>query len=116
MLKGFGHGIAETASSAKDALGTVGESIGGAAGSVKEGAGRVIEGAGSGLSKVGSNVKKGFSSLAETASKGFESGRDAWSGTFEKHPLILCAAVVAAGAAAGFLLPRTKAEDRALGK
>jgi hypothetical protein len=63
----------------------------------------------SGISRVGSAVRRG-------AGTGFERGKQFAAGGWHNHPLFMCAAAFAAGAAAGFILPRTGQEDRLLGK
>jgi hypothetical protein len=109
VLGSVGEGLSGAASTTKEALGTAGETI-------KEGAARAWQGAETGIVKAGSTLKKGASAVGQGAERAFETSREAVSDTWEKHPLMVCAAVLAAGAAAGLFLPRTAAEDQTLGK
>jgi len=109
VLETVGEGIGGAAETTKEALGTAGETI-------KEGATKAWHGAERGLSKAGSALREGASAVGQSAERAFETSREAVGDTWEKHPLMVCAAVLAAGAAAGLLLPRTRAEDQTLGK
>jgi hypothetical protein len=93
----------------KDAIGSAGETI-------KDGAVRAWHGAETGLAKTGSAIKQGASAVGHGAERAFETSRETMADTWDKHPLMMCAAALAAGAAAGLLLPRTRAEDQTLGK
>jgi len=109
VLETVGGGISGAAGTTKDALGAAGSTI-------KEGATKAWHGAETGLTKAASALREGASAVGQTAERAFESSREAVSDTWENHPLMVCAAVLAAGAAAGLLLPRTRAEDQTLGK
>jgi hypothetical protein len=109
MLERAGTRFNAARESTKDALGSAGETI-------KEGATRAWQGAESGLAKAGSTIRDSAAAVSHGAERAFETGREAVADTWEKHPLMICAAALAAGAAAGLLLPRTRAEDQTLGK
>jgi hypothetical protein len=82
-------------------------------------AGRLRQGASS-LGRIGSKVGQAFRGSGEAIKRGAQSGFDrgrqgagqGWTG----HPLFLCGVAVVAGAAAGFLIPSTRQEDRLMGK
>lgn len=109
VMERVGERFSEARESAKDAIGSAGETI-------KEGAARAWHGAETGLAKTGSAIKQGASAVGHGAERAFETSREAVADTWDKHPLMVCAAALAAGAAAGLLLPRTRAEDQTLGK
>ncbi len=71
--------------------------VGAAAESVKGGAVTVADYAQSGAAKVG-----------QAAKKGFEKGRDVVATTWDEHPLTVGIALLAAGVAAGMMLPAPK--------
>lgn len=83
----LGETLTEYAGTARDALGGVAEYLGGSV----------------------SNVAEGGVNAGEYA-------RETIADTFERHPLAVCAAVLAAGVAAGMMLPSTGAENSLLGR
>ena len=97
-------------------LEAVSETLSNTAETVKDSASRLGEYAGESISNAGSALKNAGATVGEEIEHGYEATRDALSETWDRHPLMVCAAVLAAGAAAGFLMPRSHAEDQALGK
>jgi hypothetical protein len=82
-----------------------GEGGGGFAGRLRQGVsslGRVFGGS-------GDAIKRG-------AKSGFDRGRQGAEQGWTNHPLFMCAVALAAGTAAGFLLPSTRQEDRLMGE
>ena len=67
-------------------------------------------------SRLGRLGRSGLSAVRRGAGSGFERGRQFAAGGWHNHPLFMCAAAFAAGAAAGFILPKTRQEDRLMGK
>jgi hypothetical protein len=67
-------------------------------------------------SKVGSAFRGSGNAIRRGAESGFERGRQGAGEAWHSHPLFICGAALAAGAAAGFLLPSTRQEDRLIGK
>jgi len=61
------------------------------------------------LSRVGSVV-------GQAAHGGFQRGKEFSARSWQDHPLFICVAALAAGVAAGMLLPGSPAEDRTMGK
>lgn len=92
----------------KEAIGTVGHTIGDAVGtaasSVKEGA-----------STLGEYASHAASAVGETATSGIGAGKEAIGSLWERHPLAMSAAILASGIAAGMLLPPTKGENNLIG-
>jgi hypothetical protein len=98
---GVGHTIA-------DAAGTAGQAI---AGAVSTAAESIAEGA----SYVGEYVSDAASVVGETTSSGYEYGRETLGNMWDEHPLMMSAGILAAGIAAGMLLPGTLRERTLLG-
>jgi hypothetical protein len=67
-------------------------------------------------SKVGSAFRGSGNAIRRGARSGFERGRESAGEAWHNHPLVMCGAALVAGAAAGFLLPPTRQEDRLVGK
>lgn len=67
-------------------------------------------------SKVGSAFRGSGNAIRRGAQSGFERGRQNAGEAWHSHPLFMCGVALAAGAAAGFLLPSTRQEDRLIGK
>jgi hypothetical protein len=107
------EGVGEVLSTAGD---YVRESVGGVAENVREGAGRVGEYVQSGWSTAADAIREGTSAATERAQRGYEAGRETLAETWEEHPLAVGVAVMAAGVAAGLLLPRTRREDQLMGQ
>lgn len=114
------HGVAHTAN---DALAHLGE----AAHHVSESAGSALHGAVSAAGNVSGHAAHAASQLAHDASDIASTALDgAWSqarrvergfeSTLRDNPLAVGAAVLVAGAALGYALPRTKPEDALMGQ
>jgi hypothetical protein len=69
-----------------------------------------------GLAKAGTAVRQGATAVGQVATDGVARGRDVVARGWEEYPLAFCAAALAAGVAAGLLLPSTKVEDDLMGK
>ena len=67
-------------------------------------------------SKVGSAFRGSGNAIRRGARSGFVRGRQGAGEAWHNHPLFMCGAALVAGAAAGFLLPSTRQEDRLIGK
>jgi len=92
MLQRAGQSLADTASAAKRRASDVAESV-------TEGVSSAAEYAQEGISNVGQAV-------GERAKRGYEYGQEAVTQSWEKHPLAMGVATLAAGLTAGLLLPR----------
>lgn len=92
----------------KEAIGTVGHTIGDAVGtaasSVKEGA-----------STLGEYASHAASAVGETTTHGLGASKEAIGNLWESHPLAMSAAILSAGIAAGMLLPPTSRENNLMG-
>lgn len=94
---------------------TVKEGVTGAAETVRERAGRIGEVAQTGLSAVRETLRAGATAVGQGAKRTIESGRQAVAETWTNHPLSMGLATLAAGLAAGLLLPRTRREQEMMG-
>jgi hypothetical protein len=83
---------------------------------LRERAAAIGDHARSGLSGVRSIVRKGASHLGRAAQRGYSRGRESGLESWQRHPLMLCAAALAAGTTIGMMLPVTSPERRLLGK
>jgi hypothetical protein len=92
----------------KEAIGTVGHTIGDAVGtaasSVKEGA-----------STLGEYATHAASAVGESATSGIGAGKEAIGNLWERYPLAMSAAILSAGIAAGMMLPGSKREANLMG-
>jgi hypothetical protein len=102
------------------AAGQMSESIGEAAkagtDSVRQSAGELGEYFRTGASAASGALRGGASAIGERAKAGYEYSRETLAQTWERHPLSVGLAAVAAGVAAGLLLPGTRPEDKFMGK
>lgn len=106
-------GIAQTAresfsGTAQSTRQAVRDGVGSAAESVKSGASTVAEYAQSGASTVAEYAQSGAAKVGRVAKKGFVTSRDAVATTWDEHPLAAGLALLAAGVAAGMMLPAPK--------
>lgn len=69
-----------------------------------------------GVSRVGSALGGSGGAIRRGAQSGFQRGRQAADQNWHNHPLVMCGVALAVGAAAGFMLPRTRQEDRLMGE
>ena len=69
-----------------------------------------------GVSRVGSALGGSGGAIRRGAQSGFQRGRQAADQNWQSHPLVMCGVALAVGAAAGFMLPRTRQEDRLMGE
>jgi hypothetical protein len=88
------------------------EAAGNTAGAVRHAASSVREG----FSSIGEYTHEGVDALRRTARRNVESVGETVASVWESHPLVICAAILAAGAAAGMLLPSTQREERTMGR
>jgi len=98
MLGNLGESVSEYTSSAREALGPVRQSVSNQ------------------TSRIGEYLSNGASSVGQGVESAYEYGRDAIADTWERHPVMLCAGILAAGLAAGMLLPATRRENSLLGR
>jgi len=68
-----------------------------------------------GLQRAGSTIRNGATAVEHVAHEGYGRARDMLAPQWESHPLMICAAALAVGAAAGMLLPSTDLEDSLMG-
>jgi len=72
--------------------------------------------AGEVTSRAGSLIRSGASSLGDSAQRGFQRGRETAAEAIDAYPLLVAASALAAGAVIGGMLPRTRTEDRLVGR
>ena len=95
----------------------VGQSFGDSFTSARKSTRRNVRGAASSAAgSIGGAVKRGASAVGRGVSRGFTTSRDAVAHTIERHPLAACGALLAAGVAAGMMLPATRREGRLMGR
>jgi hypothetical protein len=68
------------------------------------------------VSRVGSALGSSGGAIRRGAQSGFQRGRQAADQNWQSRPLLMCGVALAIGAAAGFMLPRTRQENRLMGK
>jgi hypothetical protein len=103
----------------RELLGGVGESLSDYTSTAREALGEAAEYVGESLApatRIGEYVSNGASTLGQGVESAYEYGRDALAETWERHPVALCASILAAGLAAGFLLPSTRRENSLFGR
>jgi hypothetical protein len=105
----LGEGISSLGSLGRNGLSRVGSALRG-------GAEAVGDTARSGARAVGRGARGEARALGRSAQTGFDRGRDAAGRNWQDHPLLLCAAALAAGVAVGLMLPPTDAEDNLMGE
>jgi len=112
--------LSDAAGTARDAMsnmaGTVGRGLGTAAESVAEGTAAVGQYARSGVSTVGGAIGGAASTVAEGAQAGFEGFVEGIADFWQRHPLVACASVLAAGVGAGMLLPSARRDGEMRGE
>ena len=109
LLGGVGETLSEYTSTARDALAGAAEYVG-------ESLGPVAESVTERTSRLGEYVSSGASSVGHGVENAYEYGRDALADAWERHPIALCASILAAGVAAGMLLPSTRRENSLFGR
>ena len=109
LLGGVGETLSEYTSTARDALAGAAEYVG-------ESLGPVAESVTGRTSRLGEYVSSGASSVGHGVENAYEYGRDALADAWERHPIALCASILAAGVAAGMLLPATRRENSLFGR
>jgi gas vesicle protein len=85
-------------------------------GAVAERASDVLHSAASGTRRMGERASEMGSHAEESIERGYRVSRDVVVHETEEHPFAAGAAILGLGLAAGFLLPRTRTEDRLLGE
>lgn len=90
----------------RSAAQTIRSKVSEAAEYAKEGTANLGEYAGEGLTTVRSAMRTGTQSLGKGVERGYDYSREALTETWDQHPLMVCAAALVLGAAAGLLLPR----------
>jgi hypothetical protein len=99
----------------REAIGEVGHTIADAAGTaghaIAEAVGTAAETVAEGASSVAEYASDAASAVSERTSSGYEAIGSLW----ERHPLAMSAAILAAGVAAGLLLPVTRRESSLMG-
>jgi hypothetical protein len=60
-------------------------------------------------------MRNGAMAVGHAAQEGYERGKEMIAPQWDAHPLMICAAALAVGAAAGMLLPSTELEDSLMG-
>jgi len=72
------------------------------------------------LGRIGSKLGSAFGGSGQAikrgARSGFERGRQGAEQSWTSHPLVMCGVALAAGLAAGYLIPATSQEDRLMGE
>lgn len=95
---------------------TVGEVAKSGTERVRQSAGQLGEYFRTGASAAGGALRGGASAIGHGAQAGYEYGRETLAETWERHPLSVGLAAVAAGVAAGLLLPGTRPEEKLMGE
>jgi hypothetical protein len=72
------------------------------------------------LGRIGSRLGSAFGGTGQAiqrgARSGFQRGREGAEENWASHPLVMCGVALAAGLAAGYLIPSTSQEDRLMGE
>ena len=115
-----GESFGQARDTARDAMtGTadaVGRAVGTAAEAVAGGAVTLAEIAKSGVSTAGTALRDGAAAVGEAAKAGYGRSREAVADTWERHPLMVGASLLAAGLATGMLLPAVRPGGNAEGR
>ncbi|HEX8522201.1 MAG TPA: hypothetical protein VF669_08085 [Tepidisphaeraceae bacterium] len=116
LLGGVGETLSDYADTAREALSGAAEYVGETLAPAAELPSRLGEYATEGVSSVGNALSEGASAVGHGVEAGYEYTRDAIADVFERHPVASCAAILAAGVAAGMLLPGTVRENKWMGR
>ncbi len=104
-----GEAYTHAADSSREAIGTAAESVGNAAGSaaeaVQHGAVALAGYAKTGVTTAGTAIRAGAVAAGETTAAGYRRGQKAVAESWDNHPLVVGATLLAAGVTAGMFLP-----------
>jgi ElaB/YqjD/DUF883 family membrane-anchored ribosome-binding protein len=119
-LRDAGESARETARTVSGKIGELGGSVGNATSQIgsraSESVREVWHRAASGSQRMTERAKEFGGQAQEKISHGYQLSRDELAHEIDERPLAVAAAALGLGLLAGFLLPRTRAEDRLMGE
>jgi hypothetical protein len=119
-LSNTGDNVRDTLQTMSEKMGEFGNSIGEATTRVgsraAESAGETWQRAASGTRRMGRRAKEFGEHAQERIGHGYQASRDELAHQIDEHPLAVAGAALGLGLLAGFLMPRSRMEDRLMGE